>query len=369
MGVLLVAAGGGGDALAAVVVHRALRPGDPPPVVLTYAWERLRVDPLPGPRGPEGFTGLVAAGWHSYEITPVSDTVPPGRSMLPRLASVLSARFVLLDPAHGAGGLRRQLGEQIEMTAAEAVWIVDVGGDAIAAGHEPGLRSPLADGLVVAAALGLPVPVQVVVAGPGLDGELSETEVLGRTAALGGRRITALNRTDVEFAVPLLDWHPSEVTALLVASAFGLRGRVEIRDQGLTLDLGPRSAEIHVVDLPVLASNAPYVAALADTATLDEAEDVIRRVRGTSEIDYEREKSAAMSSRRPARPAAVLLREAERYCADARSRGVAYLPFRRLAEVLDVTPGNIRELRRQHLADRAGPSDTDQPQLPLWPTD
>ncbi|MDT3439015.1 DUF1152 domain-containing protein [Pseudofrankia sp. BMG5.37] len=360
-----MAAGGGGDALAAAMVHRALRSGDPPPVVLTYAWERLRVDPLPGPRGPEGFTGLLAAGRHSHEITPASDTVPAGRSMLPRLAGESSARLILLDPAGGAGGLHRQLAEQIEVTAADEVWIVDVGGDVMASGHEPGLRSPLADGLVAAAALGMPVPVKVLAAGPGLDGELSETEVLGRVAALGGRHLTTLTRSDVEFAVPLLAWHPSEVTALLVASALGIRGRVEIRDQGLALDLGPRSAEVHVVGLTSLAENAPYVAALADTTTLDEAEEVIRRVRGFSEIDYERKKAAAMRSSRSARSAATLLREAEKYCVDARARGVAYLAFRRLAEVLDVSPGDIRALHRQHLV---GPSDTDQPQLPLWPT-
>ncbi len=54
---LLVAAGGGGDVIGTTLVHHALH-GDEPAVVLSYSWERLTVDPLPGPRSERDFTGL-----------------------------------------------------------------------------------------------------------------------------------------------------------------------------------------------------------------------------------------------------------------------------------------------------------------------
>ncbi|MFC5156196.1 DUF1152 domain-containing protein, partial [Streptomyces amakusaensis] len=48
---LIVAAGGGGDAVAAVMVDGALYGDEGPGVVLTYAWDRLTVDAVAGPRG------------------------------------------------------------------------------------------------------------------------------------------------------------------------------------------------------------------------------------------------------------------------------------------------------------------------------
>jgi hypothetical protein len=47
------------------------------------------------------------------------------------------------------------------------VLIVDIGGDAIAVGNEPGIQSPLADALALQSCAGLNLPTRVVVAGPG----------------------------------------------------------------------------------------------------------------------------------------------------------------------------------------------------------
>ncbi|WP_165036716.1 DUF1152 domain-containing protein [Candidatus Protofrankia californiensis] len=365
MGVLLVAAGGGGDALAATIIHRILRPSAALPLVLTYAWERLRIDPLPGPRGPDGFTALVPVGRFNWQITPKTDTVPPGRSTLPRLAGQTDARLHLIDPSGGAGGIRRQVTELVEITGADRVWVVDVGGDVVARGDEPGLRSPLADGLALAACTGLPVPVEILTAGPGLDGELSESEVLSRVEALGGRILHRLHSDEVQPALDVLAWHPTEATALLIAAALGARGTVEIRDNGTPVELTDHSADIYGVDLAALVPSTRHVASLADTGTLAQAEDVIRRVCGISEIDYEREKAQRLSSprfRHRRRFAEDLCRDADAHIAAARARGIDYLTFRRLAEALDVYPDDIAELQARLLAEQA-----ERPALPLWP--
>jgi len=54
---LWLAAGGGGDALAASILHRAVGESQPA-TIATYAWDRLAVDPLPGPRAAADFDGL-----------------------------------------------------------------------------------------------------------------------------------------------------------------------------------------------------------------------------------------------------------------------------------------------------------------------
>jgi hypothetical protein len=109
----------------------------------------------------------------------------PAGSTLPRLASEVDSTLVLLDPVHGAMGLQEQLAALVDTTDAERVALVDVGGDILGTGTEPELKSPLADALALAATDALPVPVEVLVPGAGLDGELSEQTVLSRIRQLG----------------------------------------------------------------------------------------------------------------------------------------------------------------------------------------
>src|SRR5947208_1029300 len=65
---------------------------------------------------------------------------------------------------------------------------LDVGGDALAHGHEPGLGSPLCDAMMLAAADILAerdVAVLGALFGTGCDGELQPAEVLERLAEIG----------------------------------------------------------------------------------------------------------------------------------------------------------------------------------------
>lgn len=82
MGTLLVAAGGGGDAIAAAALS-ALAP-DEAVGIATMAWDRLIIDPLPGPRRAADFRALEKRqGW--WQVTPHSRPIAPAGSTLPRL--------------------------------------------------------------------------------------------------------------------------------------------------------------------------------------------------------------------------------------------------------------------------------------------
>ena len=148
---LLVGAGGGGDALAALLVHHALAgPDDSQPIVASFSWDRYILDPQPGPRVPSDFRGLRRMTDRNWEVT-ADAQLGEGKSSLALLARTTKARFVLLDPANGAKGLRAQLAELAEAVSADSVTLVDVGGDIIAQGNEPELLSPLADSMTLAA--------------------------------------------------------------------------------------------------------------------------------------------------------------------------------------------------------------------------
>ncbi|MBV7701123.1 DUF1152 domain-containing protein, partial [Streptomyces sp. TRM70350] len=99
---LIVAAGGGGDAVAAAMLDAALYGDDNGrAVIFTYAWDRLLIDPVPGPRGPENFTGLEPITPAVWKVPAEARPIAPAGSTLPRLAAELPHTFALIDPGHG----------------------------------------------------------------------------------------------------------------------------------------------------------------------------------------------------------------------------------------------------------------------------
>ena len=336
---LYVAAGGGGDAIAAALLH-----DDPQtrPVILTYAWERLLLDPVPGPRSVTDFDHLDLDVPGLAEITTSTEARPPARSPLSRLSETLDARLFLLDPTDGAQGMREQVHAAVAHLQPDEVIVVDVGGDILARGDEPGLRSPLADALALAAVEGLDIPTRVLMAGPGLDGELTEAEALHRVDALGGHLYRTLTAEDTHHIGDALDWHPTEATRLLVAAAHGYRGTVEIRDQGSLVHLTDRSANVYRLDAHRVQDANPLARVLAGSRSLTEANDLTRDLLGRTELDYETTKAATRAAGRhdqPGRPSPEAISASRRV---ARQHGADYLTPRRLAETLNTTTESLR---------------------------
>jgi hypothetical protein len=341
---LLVAAGGGGDAIAAVILHHQLGQGELPAQVATFAWDRLLVDPVPGPRDPTWFDGLVPIGRRNYQVTQHSSVRAPGGSLLPRLAGELPARLYLLDPRTGAEGLRAQLVDLAGTLDVDRVQIVDAGGDILAAGHEPGLRSPLADALALAAVDGIGYPAEVLVAGLGLDGELTEGELLRRCGELHGRPVGRLAAAHVAGYRSVLDWHPSEVTGLLWAAASGARGRVEVRGDGLVVEVTDRSAEVFAFEHGNVMGGNTVAQALAGSTSLAEADDAAAGICGNSELAYERRKAAQLGPGGRDLDVEGAIAALQRYSAAAAARGVDYLTVRRIGEVLGLSIDALSKL-------------------------
>lgn len=322
---LYVAAGGGGDAIAAALLH-----DDPNtrPVILTYAWERLILDPVPGPRSVEDFDGLGQDVPGIAEILATTKASPPARSPLPRLTATLDARLFLLDPAGGAVGMGEQIRAAVAYFHPDEVTVVDVGGDIIARGDEPGLRSPMADALVLAAVQCLDVPTRVWMAGPGLDGELTEAEALARIEELSGRLRHTLADADTHNIGDALDWHPTEATRLLVAAARGYRGIVEIRDQGLPICLRNESSTVYEIDAIHAYQTNHFALEMISSTSLNEANNLCKKRLIPTELDYEEAKSVSRTKNtgRRGRDALSILDE-------AMLRGIDYMTPRRLAEV------------------------------------
>jgi hypothetical protein len=363
MSTLYVAAGGGGDVLAATMLHTAQdEAGSERPVIATYAWDRLLVDPLPGPRGVGSFSGLLRIGDQTVLVTPSSRPIPPAGSTLPRLAAQLPVRLMLLDPYYGGSGIVAQLHEALDVFGCDRVVLVDVGGDVAARGDEVELKSPLADTLALAACAALPVPAEVVVLGVGLDGELAADHVRVRLAAAGGACAFSLRPQHVTTLAEVFRWHPSEASGMLAAAVSGVRGLVEVRDGGMSILLDDQCAEVWTAPASSLAANSLLAPELTGTSTLDEVERVVRRICGSSEIDLEREKATRLlKDPRISITLAELDDRVRAFRAACRSRGSDFVTYRRLAESVRL-PAKDYEWMRAHLAADPG----QWPSLPLY---
>ncbi|MCX4408336.1 DUF1152 domain-containing protein [Streptomyces sp. NBC_01764] len=356
---LIVAAGGGGDAVAAAMLDAALYgDADDQAVILTYAWDRLLIDPLPGPRGADDFTGLEPLTPAVWKVSRGARPIAPAGSTLPRLAAELPHTFALIDPRHGAEGVTRQLEELVSHLEPASIDLLDVGGDILARGDEPTLKSPLADALTLAACCQVNAPIRLLVAGPGLDGELSHEDL----RSMLGPLVHTFTAQDTEPISPVLEWHPSEATGMLAAAARGVRGTCEVRDAGLPIPLTNESPTVHEVDLDEALSRNELARAIMSTTTLDEVEALSREVCGFSEIDYERNKVLWLKEQRPTNlNAESVLAQLAKFEAEARGRGVTHTTFRRLTEVLNLDGSQRDDLRRLLINNRP-----EQYAAPLW---
>ncbi|MFE1176327.1 DUF1152 domain-containing protein [Streptomyces sp. NPDC058773] len=355
---VIVAAGGGGDAVAAAMLDAALHGEENPAVVLTYAWDRLVVDPVPGPRGPANFAGLRALTRSVRTVPADAAPIAPAGSTLPRLAAALPQTFALIDPHHGAEGMVRQLEELIRFVEPESVDLLDVGGDILAHGDEPTLRSPIADALTLAACCELNFPVRLLIAGPGLDGELP-ADALHERLGPGVLTFTAEHVAPVS---PVLEWHPSEATAMLAATARGARGLCEAGDAGIRVPLTDEGPVVYEADLEEALDCNRLAGAVLATENLHQVEQFSREICGFSEIDDER-KRGSRSGRPPVREltAEFVLPRLDAFEADARNRGITHTTFRRLAEAFGFGGSRRQDLRELLIGTRP-----EQYEAPLW---
>jgi hypothetical protein len=341
---LYVAAGGGGDGIAALAVARAMG-GAPAPVVASYSWDRFVLDPAPGPRRVEDFDGLVEHAPGCWEVNPRTELRSGAQSTVIIGAVHTDARWFLLDPSRGATGVAEQLAAVCAATDADALTAVDVGGDILTHGNEPTLRSPLADSLTLAAVAMLDPSATVVLAGPGLDGELPPQLVHSRCRTLGATRLD-LALTHMEPDLPVLQIHPSEATTLLAAALMGIRGKAEIRDNGTHVDLIDGSATAYVTSAAAALQENPLAQALRTSASLDEAEATTTKVCGRSELAYERRKAAQASHGRVGKvDADELMARLDVYIPQAIKRGSDLATFRRLTDALSLSRYDPARLR------------------------
>jgi hypothetical protein len=262
------------------------------------AWERMPIDPHPGPRPLAEIRNGRPLGDGAVLAGPETATPEGVAFSEARMAAHLGADTVLVDVSGGTAGAAAGIAAAVGGLGCDLLVCVDVGGDVLASGDEPGLASPLCDAVMVAAALSVAGSVEPLLAviGPGCDGELTATEVLGRVAELaragawlGTWGLTPEIAAELDTAAALV---PTEASLQVVRCARGELGRVAIRGGRRHVELGPVGALTFVFDPVTAPSEAfPLAQAVAGAGSIEEGRAALAARGVGTELDYERRRA------------------------------------------------------------------------------
>ncbi|MBS7288773.1 MAG: DUF1152 domain-containing protein, partial [Candidatus Freyarchaeota archaeon] len=254
-------------------------------------WERIVYDPKPGPRSLDEVIGVERISVTTGLANGGTQTSYGVVFQCSNMARFLGKKTLLVDITKGVRGIVRGLRETVKRMDMDFIVGVDVGGDVLAQGGEVGLRSPLADTMMLAALHQVDVPTITAVFAPSCDGELTTEEILERISRIAERGgylgAKGLTPEDVEVMSEALKYVKTEASMLPLLAWRGKRGVVEIRGGERKVNLSILSTLTFYFDTDVVHSLSSLASKVADTESLEEANERLHEVGITTEYDYE----------------------------------------------------------------------------------
>jgi hypothetical protein len=293
---LVIGVGGGGDVVGTIPTARFLELFDITCILGGLSWERLVYDPQPGTRKLAEVTHvdpLAPTVWLANAQTTTRSGVRFAES---DVAALYDTQTLLVDLSQGTPGVVSGLRSALQTLDADLLVGVDVGGDSLAAGHEAGLRSPLADAIMLAAFYELSdtVPCLWGVFGYGSDAELTipEIDAALSTAARHGGLLGAWGMTPAVSAEMqhVIANVRTEASAIAVDCANGATGVKSIRNGTRTVALSPVCTVTFYLSPRVLYEHVATLASAVHQATsLAAASTIICDLGVRSEYAFEQE--------------------------------------------------------------------------------
>lgn len=296
---LVIGVGGGGDVVGALATARFLEFCGLKFSLGGLSWERSVIDPLPGPRSLEEVRDvrvLQRYAWLANGQTRTVTGVPFAES---RMAGLCGEEVLLVDINGGVKGVIDGLKAALQEFKADLLVGVDVGGDSLAQGGEPGLRSPLADSVMLAAFAELEEIGQRTfwgVFGYGSDGEMTVEEIesaLSKVAKAGGLLgAWALTNKIVAELERVIQKVPTEASAIPVECFQGAWGEKKIRQDQRKVKLTPLTTLTFFLSPSVVFRTLSRPAqAVRESSSLEEANQALHAIGLKTELDLEREKA------------------------------------------------------------------------------
>jgi len=292
---LLIGIGGGGDIVGTIPTADLLEMFDIECIFGGLSWERFTYDPVPGPRRfheTENVRKLNDVVWFANKHSVAQSGA---RFAEAGFAEVIGRETLLVGIDSGPQAVADGILDAAQKLGADLVIGVDVGGDVIAQGHEPGLMSPLADSIMTAAFARLENEISSIIGlfGYGSDGELTLDELeasikvkLKTGGVLGSWGIThdALARLEEVIAVV-----PTEASRLPVDFFKGEFEKTSIRNGTRPVSLSISSTVTFYFSPSTLFENSQLARAISKCKTIEDANDALHLLNIRTELDLERD--------------------------------------------------------------------------------
>lgn len=291
---LVFGIGGSGDIVGSISTARLLEQHGLDVLLGGIAWEPVPKDTHPGPRSFDEIDGLdrlsETVGLASAE-TRTRDGLEFTETLVARHYDTDTA---LIDISHGVDAVCRGIDAAARQLDIDLVVGVDAGGDVLARGDEPGLRSPVTDGIGLVALDDLETASCLGVFGYGSDGELTLEELEARFAAIASRDgllgawgLTPHVRDEIEDVLAHVETEASRVP---VEAARGYFGQRQIRDGEVTVQLTPTSPVTFYFDPAPVATSSRIAACVRGTDGLNEATTALNEMGLQTEFETERQR-------------------------------------------------------------------------------
>ncbi len=286
--------GGGGDVVSAIPTWRYAKLLGCDAILGGVVWERLAVDPNPGPTPTSCLVNAKALCETAAVVS--RDTVARRngteyKPQVARVAEALGVETIALDISRGAHGLVEALKAIGDEYGVDVFIGIDVGGDVLASPLDDYVWSPLADAIGLAALT--EVNGVLGVAGPGVDGELPQHVVLQRISAvarkgglLGAR---GLSPEDADVLSKVLEYAHTEASRIPLLAFKGFYGETSIRRGYRTVIVNPVSALTFYLDARTANEINVMARAVAGTKSIDEARKRLHALGVFTELDLEEE--------------------------------------------------------------------------------
>jgi hypothetical protein len=295
---LVIGVGGGGDVVGALAAARFLEFCGLEFLLGGLSWERSVYDPIPGPRKLSEVSNvrlLHDYAWMANGASRTNTGVPFAES---KMATVQGKEVLLIDINGGVRGVVDGLEGAMRELNTDLLVGLDVGGDSLAEGDEPGLRSPLADSIMLAAYAELESREHRTlwgVFGYGSDGELTVDEIeaalnklAGAGGLLGAWSLTPKIAAEIEEVIKTV---PTEASAVPVRCFRGAWGESKIRSGQRSVKLTPLTALTFFMSATKVYETLSRPArAVRASISLDEANDALHAIGISTELDFERER-------------------------------------------------------------------------------
>jgi hypothetical protein len=301
---LVIGVGGGGDVVGALAAARFLEFCGLDFILGGLSWERSPIDPLPGPRTLAEVRDVRALHPYVWAANSQSRTSTDVYFCESKMAAIRNEEVLLIDISGGAKGVVEGLEVAVKEFKADLLVGLDVGGDSLAQGNEPGLRSPLADSIMLAAYEELEKRAHRTlwgVFGYGSDGELTVDEIelsLSKLAAAGGWlgawSLTPKIAAELNEVIKTV---PTEASAIPVESFYGELGQRKIRSGQRDVKMTPLTAlTFFLATRTVYETLSRPAQAVRASASLEEANNALHAIGIKTELDLERERYQANKS-------------------------------------------------------------------------